>query len=118
MKNQTILGIGTDIIEVARIKDFAKNTRALERVFTKEELEYSLSRKNKYEHLAVRFAAKEAVYKACSLEGLALRDIEVKNLPSGKPVVVCKDKRAAKFNIMLSLSHTKKYANAICIITK
>ena len=59
-----IVGIGMDIIEVRRVKEAVeKNPRFLERIFTRREIDYSLTKKNKYEHLAARFAAKEAFFK-------------------------------------------------------
>lgn len=57
-----IIGLGTDIVEVKRIEVLAQKPGALSRLFTQHELDYSLARKNKYEHLAARFAAKEAVF--------------------------------------------------------
>ncbi|ACC98868.1 Holo-acyl-carrier-protein synthase [Elusimicrobium minutum Pei191] len=113
-----ITGLGTDIVEVERIAEFAKNSAALERVFSKTELEYCLNKKNKYEHLAVRFAAKEAVYKALPFGGVALKDIEVSNLSDGSPQVTVNDKRAETFKINISLSHTKNYATAVALVTE
>ena len=60
-----ILGIGTDIIEINRIKDAINNIKSFkERVFTKLEIEHVEKRKNPYPSYAGRFAAKEAVSKA------------------------------------------------------
>ena len=53
-----IIGLGTDIVEVKRIEILAQKPGALSRLFTQHELDYSLARKNKYEHLAARFAAR------------------------------------------------------------
>ena len=113
-----IIGIGTDIVEVKRVAAFAAKKGALERVFSKTEIEYCLPKKNKYEHFAVRFAAKEAFLKAIPFKEIALKDIEVKNLPSGAPVILCKDKRIKKLKIHLSLSHFKSYATAVAVVAK
>ena len=50
--------IGIDIIETKRIKKLIKNKRFLNRVFSKEEIEYCESKKNKEQHYSARFAAK------------------------------------------------------------
>ena len=111
-----IIGIGTDLVEVARIKAFAQKPGALERIFSPEEIAYCLSRKNKYEHLAVRFAAKEAVFKALPFDGIAFKKITVVNLESGRPQVRVQDKRADRLTIFISLSHTRRYATAQVVI--
>ena len=56
-----VLGIGIDIIEIERIKASVEKfgDRFLNKIFTSVELDYSLSKKNKYQHLAARFAAKQ-----------------------------------------------------------
>ena len=78
---------GTDIIEINRIKNSIENTGAkfLNKVFTKKEIEYCESKnKQKYEHYAGRFAAKEAVFKAVSKilndkYSVTWKDIEILN---------------------------------------
>ena len=59
--------VGTDIIEVERIKEALENDKFANEVFTEKEIEYCESKnKTKYEHYAARFAAKEAEFKAIS----------------------------------------------------
>jgi holo-[acyl-carrier protein] synthase len=95
----------------------------LNRIFTKQEVAYCASKKKHLQHFAVRFAAKEAVWKALSdtlrksKATLGHRDIGVKNDPSGKPVVVlpAKFKRLEK-KISISLSHTSSYAVAVASV--
>ena len=53
-----ILSVGTDIVDVARIKKMIRNKRFLDRIFTKEEIEYCKDKKNSAQHFAVRFSAK------------------------------------------------------------
>ena len=62
----SVLGIGVDLVEVARIQHSLDRfgERFLHRVFTDGEIEYSTSMKFPARHLAARFAAKEAVSKA------------------------------------------------------
>ena len=58
---------GTDIIEISRIKESIENLgdKFLNRVYTQKEIAYCESKKTqKYQSYAVRFAAKEAVFKA------------------------------------------------------
>ncbi len=61
-----IIGTGVDIIEVRRLRQAIEKwgRSFLERVFTGEELENAKNRTSPYQHLAGRFAAKEAVFKA------------------------------------------------------
>ena len=113
-----IVGIGTDIVEVERIKAFAQKPNALERIFSEEEIAYCQARKNCYEHLAVRFAAKEAVYKALPFDGIAFKDIQVINLGNGRPQVHVNDKRMDGLTVLISLSHTEAYACATVVVQR
>lgn len=111
-----LVGLGTDLIEVERIKAFAEKTAALSRIFSEEEIAYCLARKNRYQHLAVRFAAKEAVYKALPFGGVALKSISVTNLESGRPKVHVNDRRFDGLCVLISLSHTEHYATASAVV--
>lgn len=116
---------GTDIIEIDRIKDSIDNLgeKFLNRVFTKKEIEYCESKnKQKYQHYAARFAAKEAAFKALSWKirdkyDIKWTDFEVINDEQGRPIikVYCIDYDDIK-NIDLSLSHCKEYAVANVIV--
>jgi holo-[acyl-carrier protein] synthase len=111
------MNIGIDIEEIERFAKYLKNKNYLQRFFVKEEISYSFQKKNAVQHLAVRFAAKEAVWKALrSTENakLSIADISIKNTKDGKPYVCIKRKRCKKINI--SLSHTKKYVVAVAIV--
>ena len=60
-----ILGVGTDIIEIDRIKRAMDNTSGfLERIFTDKEIKYLSENSNRIESIAGNFAVKEAVSKA------------------------------------------------------
>ncbi|MEK7765949.1 MAG: holo-ACP synthase, partial [bacterium] len=78
-------GVGVDLVEVERIGKLVRDPAFLKRVFTAEEIAYCCRKKNVAQHFAVRFAAKEAILKALGHKGIALKDIGVRNLPSGQP---------------------------------
>jgi holo-[acyl-carrier protein] synthase len=106
--------LGVDIVEVPRVARLARQKRFLQRVFTPEEIAYCRGKKNAVQHYAVRFAAKEAVYKALGKSGVGHKEISVRNDARGKPAVVlaARLKRWEK-RISLSLSHTAGYAVAV-----
>src|SRR3989339_1511684 len=108
---------GVDIIEIRRIKKtILTNKRFLKKVYTPSEIAYCNSKKNKWQHFAVRFAAKEAVWKALGKKDIWHRDIMVKNAEDGKPEVILSQKyKKLQNKISLSLSHTDEYAAAIAI---
>jgi len=111
---------GVDIIEVKRIKKVIQsNKKFLEKVFTPVGVKYCLSRKNKWQHFAVRFAAKEAVWKALGKKDIWHRDITVQNTADGKPEVkLCDRYKKIQDRVSLSLSHTKDYAVAVAVYNK
>jgi holo-[acyl-carrier protein] synthase len=122
-----ILSIGTDLAEVLRIQDAHTRfgERFLQRVFTPGEIAYSLRKANKHERLAARFAAKEALMKAIGTgltRGVSWQDIEVVNLPSGKPTLrltgqaALHAERLGARQIHLSLTHTATMAMAVVIL--
>ena len=114
-----IVGIGVDIIEVERIQKIAeKSPRFLTRVFTTEEIQYCSGKKNKYQHLAARFAAKEAFFKALGKK-IKWKDIGIVNLPSGKPELNLNAQEIFPFDrIHVSLSHIQDYAIATVVLEK
>ena len=84
----TVIGIGVDLEEVSRVERVFSSPKALARVFTAHEIAYCQPKRRRFQHLAVRFAAKEAVFKALGTGlsgGLHWTDAEVRNEPSGKP---------------------------------
>ena len=108
--------LGVDIVEVRRVARLVKNRRFVERVFSDREVTYCREKKNAAQHFAVRFAAKEAVYKALGRSGVAHKEISVRNDPSCKPCVELA-KRLKKFEsrLSLTLSHTAEYAVAVAL---
>lgn len=110
------ISLGVDIVEVRRVARLVKSPRFVERVFTKREVAYCRDKKNAAQHFAVRFAAKEAVYKALGQPGVAHKEISVKNDPSGKPrVELAKRLKRFESRLSLTLSHTVDYAVAVAL---
>jgi holo-[acyl-carrier protein] synthase len=120
-----IYGIGTDIVEIRRIKDILENTpKFIEKVFGKNEIEYLKSRNLRPEYVAGRFAAKEAVSKAMGtgFRGFEIKDIEIESTALGKPIAVLKGKakllmqKQGEYKIHLSISHGLDSAIAYAIL--
>jgi holo-[acyl-carrier protein] synthase len=118
-------GIGNDIIEIERIAKAIERhgQRFLDHLFTEGEQRYCLTFRQSERHFAARFAAKEATAKALGtgISGdLGWLDMEVVNLPSGKPTLHLSERASQHFgapHILLSLSHCKEYATAVVIVT-
>lgn len=111
-----IINIGTDIEEVKRFENLDK--RALDRLFTPTEIAYCESKKNKAQHFAVRYSAKEAVFKALPFDEIAFKNIEITNAENGAPQVKVNDARAKDLIFKISLSHTDNLAQATVLIYK
>lgn len=112
---------GTDIIEIERVKESIENvgTKFIERVYTEKEIEYCESRKKqKYQHYAGRFAAKEAAFKAISKilddkYSVCWKDFETINDGQGRPSIILHNINTEKIeSIDVSISHCKEYAIA------
>jgi holo-[acyl-carrier protein] synthase len=122
-----ILGTGIDIIEVARVKASHERfgERFLRRILRADEIAYCLAHKFPAPHIAVRFAAKEAISKAFGTgigSALGWLDMEIARRESGEPFVVLHDggqklllARGAG-RVHVSLSHTQEYAAAVAIL--
>jgi holo-[acyl-carrier protein] synthase len=122
-----IFGVGLDVIETRRIERLLATraeTFAL-RVFTPAEIAYCERKKNRAQHYAARFAAKEAFMKALGTGkqlGLSWQEIEVFNDDLGKPGIRLQG-RALELaqergitGIHLSLTHLKELAIAVVIL--
>ncbi len=116
-------GIGTDIIEIARIERIIERygQKFLDRMFTEPEQTYCSGFRKPSQHFAGRFAAKEAIVKALGTgirDGLEWTDIEIINDKNGKPIVHLSEKIIDKFidpEIQISISHSKEYATAVAL---
>ncbi|MBI5000820.1 MAG: holo-ACP synthase [Euryarchaeota archaeon] len=113
------LGIGIDIEEVSRFYclDRERDDAFLAKVFTSKELDYCYSKERRAEHLAARFAGKEAVIKAVGdLTGQALAHGVIEILSErGAPRVQLAKGAGKDLVVKVSLSHTFNYAVALAI---
>jgi holo-[acyl-carrier protein] synthase len=117
-----VVRTGVDIVAVARVARLAtEDARALDDVFTREELDYCRRRRRSHEHMAARFAAKEAVLKAFGT-GIGKRmrwtDVEIAKERSGRPLVRLHGEvarwaeRRGLASVDVSLSHSAGFAVA------
>lgn len=117
-----ILGIGTDIVELERIRHtLDRQPRFLERILTEGErrIAEGLPQQRQIEFIAGRFAAKEALAKALGTgigKALSWQDINIMKHDSGAPSVEINHLQADKYKVHLSISHSKAYAIAFAMI--
>ena len=127
MSDSRILGIGLDLIEVARVRASILRTgeRFAQRIFTPGEIAYCSGRARKFEHFAGRFAAKEATLKALGtgITGWAsMQEIEVVRDADGPPAIRLHGgvlRRARSLGMKaahLSISHTEGVAAAVVVL--
>lgn len=121
-----VVGIGFDIVEVARIRRAWEKfgDAFLQKVFGEEELAYCLKLRQPELHFAARFAAKEAIVKALGT-GIGIigwRDLVITREPFGAPVVKWYGEASQYLRdiggetIKISLSHTQDYAAAQAMV--
>lgn len=117
------VGIGIDIVDVPRFeKVLARRPKIVNRLFTEGE---KLDTKLRPQRLAARFAAKEAVMKACGVGvgSTGWKTIEVKKMRSGAPMVVLHGTaqdladRVGIKNMHITLTHTDMSAAAFVVGT-
>ncbi len=115
-----IIGTGVDITEVKRLRQAVErwDKSFLERIFTDTELKNAKTRSSFYQHLAGRFAAKEAIFKAAGEKNLSWKNVEILNDRDGKPYCNIIGKFCKDIEIHVSISHVKNYAVANAIATK
>ena len=122
-----VLGVGTDLIEVDRIRSSIEShaERFIEKVFTSTEREYCEGMADPVPHFAARFAAKEAISKAFRTgigAEFGWQDAGIENGSAGEPLVRLSDKGAALLTerggseILISLSHLSTMAMAVVVI--
>ena len=122
-----LAGRGTDLARVGRFRRLLDEDKRgiLERLFSAQELEYALAKRDPAPHLAARFAAKEAFLKALGLglrDGISWQDMEVERDPLGKPSLrltgrageICRERDVR--TVYLSYSHDGDYAVATVIL--
>ncbi len=119
-----IIGIGTDIVDIQRIRKAMENERFMGEYFGKSESEFLLAKKNPAPSVANNFAAKEAFSKAL---GTGVRDFSINEVQTlrdelGKPYIELSGKAreaAEKLgvkNIHVTLSNTADCAIAFVIL--
>ena len=125
-----IYGIGTDIVNIDRIKKTIKSRALLLRLFNNDEITKCKKTKKTFNCFAKRFAAKEAFSKALGTgisKGINFNEIIVQNEKNGKPYIkllnktkkiVEKKLKNKKYKISLTLSDEKDYAVAFVTISK
>ena len=112
-----ILGIGIDVVDIARFQESLERTPALRaRIFTEREAQLKVS------SLAERFAAKEALVKALDARDVfSWHDAEIINQPSGKPTFIFTGALATRIagdTVHLTLSHDAGIASAMVVIER
>lgn len=123
-----ILGLGTDIVEISRVRSMIERhgNAFLERCFTDAERAYADKHRDGTTRYAGRWAAKEAVVKVLGtgfVKGITFHDVEVLPEPSGRPVVTLSgEARDIADNmgitqILVTISHADEYATATAIAT-
>ena len=123
-----IVGVGIDLVDIARIARLIedKGERAMTRLFSDGEAAYATKRAEPARHLAARFAAKEATYKALAgtehARGIGWRDIEVTVEWDGRPTLLLHGRaksRAVELGVTrmhLSLTHADHTAAAMVVL--
>ena len=122
-----IVGIGVDIIEITRVDEINQKfgERFARRVLTADEFLEFERRKRSSNYLATRFAAKEAVAKACGTgigEQLGFHSLQIESDAQGKPLLRFMQaadalvERLQIRNAQVSLSDEKHYAVAMVVL--
>jgi len=122
----SITSIGVDAVDVERMqKSLDQHGRDfLQRVFTEHEQQFCLGRSNAAQHLAARFAAKEAVMKLLGTgwgEGIMWNEIGVRRSEGEPPDIELSGEAARRADeigldtVHISLSHTDETAIAFCV---
>lgn len=118
-----VIGIGTDITHIERIKKLSPD--AVKRILTDREEEYCNRFQPPHERVAGRFAAKEAIFKALGTgwsQGIGWQQIEILPDPQGAPQATLSGPALAKLLALgatrcrVSISHQGEYAVAFAIL--
>lgn len=115
-----IEGVGLDLVAVERIERMVDlwGEKFLNRIYTEKEIEYCLPKKRKYEHLAGRFAAKEAYIKAAGAK-LSWKEIEVVSGEGGAPTLrLDRESGSLSDDTYLTITHEDSYALAMVLIAE
>lgn len=113
------MAVGIDIEDIKRFEN--KSQKFLDRVYTKNEQEYCLSKSLPAKHFAVRFCAKEALIKALNALNLPHPDlnmIEVSHKDNGCPQIKLLNNSDNKLTFEVSLSHDRTKAIAFVVVKR
>tara|TARA_Y100000739_G_scaffold106150_1_gene91225 strand:+ start:180 stop:539 length:360 start_codon:yes stop_codon:yes gene_type:complete len=112
--------IGTDIIEIDRLRSLIKKYKLkfINRIFSDNEIDYCMDKKDPSIHFAGKFAAKEAVKKAISNRydniSFSFKEISIGNKKNGRPFLIMNNFNSQLIDI--SISHTSNYAISFAIL--
>ena len=122
-----IVGVCIDIVEIARVEDQVRRhgERFVNRLFAPEEIAYCKGKAHRAQHYAVRFAAKEAAFKALGTgwqDGLSWQEVVLMNDGAGQPFLALRgrakelaDQRGVR-RAHVSLSHSDLWAAAVVVL--
>jgi holo-[acyl-carrier protein] synthase len=124
----SIHGIGSDIVNVARVKKALKNKNFKKKIFSTNEIKIIENKSNRIANYAKRFAAKEAFSKALGTGisgGISFKDISINNDKKGKPYIdllgntkiIVQQNIKKRYKIFLTITDEQKYAFAMVVIT-
>ena len=124
-----IYGIGIDLVMVKRIEEALGRwgERFQGKIFTPEEINYCLRKRNPFPSFAARFAAKEAFVKALGVgirRGVHWKNVEVQRGPLGKPILKLNGKalelcqREKIEGWFLTMTHDREYSSAMVVLEK
>ena len=110
-----IVGLGMDLVEIARIKRAMENPRFLERILTPTEREFSVTP----QQVAGRWAAKEAIYKALGIP-LGWQDIEILPAAHGAPRATVRSVQynPGRMRLHITITHEKHHAAAVAVVER
>ncbi|ASP48426.1 holo-ACP synthase [Cognaticolwellia beringensis] len=125
----SVVGIGTDIVDIRRIAKMSENAqqRLAKRVLTTQEYQHYLTLKQPERFLAKRWAGKEAAAKALGTgiaNGVSFQHFDIVSLVSGQPTLVLSSRALTLAESLgantwhISLSDEVKYATAFVILSK
>ena len=112
--------IGIDIEQNNRFKDFS--AEKLNKIFTQKEIDYAMKFIDYEKHFCAFWCVKEAVIKAFSNKMLNFKDIQIDHAENGKPFLIKTPQikneleRVSLNEIKISISHSKDYSVATCLI--
>jgi holo-[acyl-carrier protein] synthase len=124
-----LVGLGADVVDIDRIRAVheRQGVRFLERVYTPGEISYCMGMGDPHQHLAARFAAKEAVSKAFTTgigAEIGWRSVSVHHGSRQEPLVQLDEKarellaRVGATHVLIALSHTATVAIAVAVLVR